>query len=105
MSWFHAAVPKAGAYLAPEAFTALGESAEALGALMSHTALIDALYGEMGPKLEERQVEALYFDVEHPLCRVLAEMELAGFHLFHQGLERHMGIDVSQYGLELCLLT
>ncbi len=79
MSWFHAAVPKAGAYLAPEAFTALGESAEALGALMSHTALIDALYGEMGPKLEERQVEALYFDVEHPLCRVLAEMELAGF--------------------------
>ena len=79
MSWFHAAVPKAGAYLAPEAFTALGESAEALGALMSHTAIIDALYGEMGPKLEERQVEALYFDVEHPLCRVLAEMELAGF--------------------------
>ena len=79
MSWFHAAVPKAGAYLAPEAFTALGESAEALGALMSHTALIDALYGGMGPKLEERQVEALYFDVEHPLCRVLAEMELAGF--------------------------
>ena len=79
MSWFHTAVPKAEAYLAPEAFTALGESAEALGALMSHTALIDALYGEMGPKLEERQVEALYFDVEHPLCRVLAEMELAGF--------------------------
>ena len=38
MSWFHAAVPKAGAYLAPEAFTALGESAEALGALMPSTA-------------------------------------------------------------------
>ena len=79
MSWLGTAVPKAKAYLDPEAFTALGESSEALGALMSHTALIDALYGEMGPKLEERQVEALYFDVEHPLCRVLAEMELAGF--------------------------
>ena len=95
MSWFHTAVPKAEAYLAPEAFTALGESAEALGALMSHTALIDALYGEMGPKLEERQVEALYFDVEHPLCRVLAEMELAGFrvdagalHAFGQALDK-----------------
>ena len=90
MSWFHAAVPKAGAYLAPEAFTALGESAEALGALMSHTALIDALYGEMGPKLEERQVEALYFDVEHPLCRVLAEMELAGFQV-DAGMLRSFG--------------
>ena len=90
MSWFHAAVPKAGAYLAPEAFTALGESAEALGALMSHTALIDALYGGMGPKLEERQVEALYFDVEHPLCRVLAEMELAGFQV-DAGMLRSFG--------------
>ena len=90
MSWFHAAVPKAGAYLAPEAFTARGESAEALGALMSHTALIDALYGEMGPKLEERQVEALYFDVEHPLCRVLAEMELAGFQV-DAGMLRSFG--------------
>ena len=90
MSWFHAAVPKAGAYLAPEAFTALGESAEALGALMSHTALIDALYGEMGPKLEERQVAALYFDVEHPLCRVLAEMELAGFQV-DAGMLRSFG--------------
>ena len=90
MSWFHAAVPKAGAYLAPEAFTALGESAEALGALMSHTALIDALYGEMGPKLEERQVEALYFDVEDPRCRLLAEMHLAQFQL-HASMLRSFG--------------
>ena len=57
---------------------------------MSHTALIDALYGEMGPKLEERQVEALYFDVEHPLCRVLAEMELAGFQV-DAGMLRSFG--------------
>ena len=90
MSWFHAAVPKAGAYLAPEAFTALGESAEALGAWVSHTALIDALYGRMLPKLRERQVEALYFDVEHPLCRVLAEMELAGFQV-DAGMLRSFG--------------
>ena len=90
MSWFHAAVPKAGAYLAPEAFTALGESAEALGAWMSHTALIGALYGRMLPKLRERQVEALYFDVEHPLCRVLAEMELAGFQV-DAGMLRSFG--------------
>ena len=50
MSWLGTAVPKAKAYLAPEAFTAMGESSEALGALMSHTALIDALYGRDVPQ-------------------------------------------------------
>ena len=89
MSWLGTAVPKAKAYLDPEAF-AMGESSEALGAWMSHTALIDALYGRMLPKLRERQVEALYFDVEHPLCRVLAEMELAGFQV-DAGMLRSFG--------------
>ena len=90
MSWLGAAVPKAKTYLDPEAFTAMGESADALGAWMSHTALIDALYERMPPKLAERQVEALYFDVEHPLCRVLAEMELAGFQV-DAGMLRSFG--------------
>ena len=90
MSWLGTAVPKAKAYLDPEAFTAMGESSEALGAWMSHTALIGALYGRMLPKLRERQVEALYFDVEHPLCRVLAEMELAGFQV-DAGMLRSFG--------------
>ena len=90
MSWLGTAVPKAKAYLDPEAFTAMGESSEALGAWMSHTALIDALYDRMLPKLRERQVEALYFDVEHPLCRVLAEMELAGFQV-DAGMLRSFG--------------
>src|SRR5699024_6655105 len=90
MSWLRTAVPKAKAYLDPEAFTAMGESSEALGAWMSHTALIGALYGRMLPKLRERQVEALYFDVEHPLCRVLAEMELAGFQV-DAGMLRSFG--------------
>ena len=89
MSWLGTAVPKAKAYLDPEAF-AMGESSEALGAWMSHTALIDALYDRMLPKLRERQVEALYFDVEHPLCRVLAEMELAGFQV-DAGMLRSFG--------------
>ena len=90
MSWLGTAVPKAKAYLDPEAFTAMGESSEALGAWMSHTALIGALYDRMLPKLRERQVEALYFDVEHPLCRVLAEMELAGFQV-DAGMLRSFG--------------
>jgi len=79
MSWFNTAFPKAKAYLEPDAFTAMGENPEALGAWLSHTALIESLYEEMLPKLEETDVKELYFTVEMPLCRVLAEMELAGF--------------------------
>ena len=79
VSWFGAAIPKAEAYLNDEAFTAMGESPEALGAWMSHVSLIASLYEKMLPKLREREMEELYFKVELPLCRVLAEMELAGF--------------------------
>ena len=90
MSWFSTAVPKADAYLAEDAFTAMGESPEALGAWTSHTALISALYESMLPKLRETGVEELYFTVELPLCRVLAEMELAGFQV-DAGMLRSFG--------------
>ncbi len=79
MTWLNASFPKAEAYLDDEAFTGLGEAPEALGAWMSHTALISALYERMLPRMAETEVEELYFKVELPLCRVLAEMELAGF--------------------------
>ena len=79
MSWFHTAVPKAESYLAPEAFTALGEDPQALGAFLSHTALVAALRRSMAPQLAETGMEKLFYEVELPLCRVLAEMELAGF--------------------------
>ena len=79
MSWFHTAVPKAESYLAPEAFTALGEDPQALGAFLSHTALVAALRRAMAPQLAETGMEKLFYEVELPLCRVLAEMELAGF--------------------------
>ena len=79
MSWFNTGFPKASAYLAEDAFTGMGENPEALGAWLSHTSLIESFYEVMLPKLRETGVEELYFTVELPLCRVLAEMELAGF--------------------------
>ncbi len=79
MTWFNESFPKAKAYLSEGAFTPMGEDPDALGAWMGHTALIDALYGAMLPRLRETGTEELYFTVEMPLCRVLAEMELAGF--------------------------
>ena len=45
----------------------------------SHALAIDALYKTMLPHLKEMGLGELYFDIELPLCRVLAEMEAAGF--------------------------
>ena len=45
----------------------------------SHALAIDALYKTMLPQLKEMSLGELYFDIELPLCRVLAEMEAAGF--------------------------
>lgn len=45
----------------------------------SHALAIDTLYKTMLPHLKEMGLGELYFDIELPLCRVLAEMEAAGF--------------------------
>ena len=47
--------------------------------MSSYTDAIGALYDVMLPKLQETGVEELYGSIELPLCRVLAEMEAAGF--------------------------
>ena len=77
-SWFKEELPKP-VYLEPDAFTALGSPAESEAVFNRYTAAVEALYGAMLPKLRETGVEELYFTIELPLCRVLAEMELAGF--------------------------
>ena len=77
--WFNTTFPKASDYLGEEIFGGMDIPAQALGSWLSHTALIAALHEVMEPKLRERDVEELYYHVELPLCRVLAEMELAGF--------------------------
>ena len=79
VAYYNEELPKA-AHLAPEAFTSLlGEDAEASAALLSYTAAVTALYETLSPKLAELNMERLYYDVELPLCRVLADMETAGF--------------------------
>ena len=78
-AWLSASFPKASDYLGDDIFGGMDLPEQALGSWMSHTALIGALYEAMEKKLRERNVEELYYRVELPLCRVLAEMELAGF--------------------------
>ena len=77
-SWFQAELPKQ-LFCSPEAFSSPEEIARVENILAKRVTAIEALYNGMLPMLKEMNVESLYFDVELPLCRVLAEMELAGF--------------------------
>lgn len=81
MTDFHFGAAKAEAYLDEEAFGPMADPASftaAVGAWMGHTALIDALYGELSERLGEMGLDKLYYEVELPLCQVLAEMERTG---------------------------
>ena len=77
VSYFHHELPKP-AHLAPDAFSMLGDTAAEEAVFHSYTAAVGALYEALRPALEERGMHALYYDVELPLCAVLARMETAG---------------------------
>ena len=66
-------------HLEPDAFSMLGDRAAAAAALLSYTAAVAALCETLAPKLRELELEPLYYDVELPLCAVLARMEQRGF--------------------------
>ena len=57
---------------------AAGENAARLADLFSRTASVSALAEPMQEKLREMGLETLYYDVELPLCAVLARMEHEG---------------------------
>ena len=66
-------------HLEPDAFSMLGDRAAAAAALLSYTAAVAALRETLAPKLRKLELEPLYYDVELPLCAVLARMEQRGF--------------------------
>ena len=76
-AWFHTELEKP-LYLEPDAFSLLGDTAAAEASFHSYTAAVGALHEVLEPKLEEMNLRELYTTAELPLCRVLAEMELAG---------------------------
>ncbi len=79
LSYYNEELPKP-AHLSPEAFTSLlGDDTAAQTALIRYTAAVSALHETLAPRLRELDMETLYDDVELPLCRVLADMETAGF--------------------------
>lgn len=70
ISYFHQELPKPADESDP---------AQAQEFRFSRTSAIDALYKTMLSQLKELGLGELYFNIELPLCRVLAEMEAAGF--------------------------
>ena len=78
VSYFNEELPKP-VHLERDAFSLLGDTVEAEAALCSYCSAIAALEEELAPKLDEQNMRELFDMVEMPLCRVLAEMECAGF--------------------------
>ena len=101
LSYFNFQPPKAADYLAEEAFNPLADQANAMGAFLSHTALIGALQETLTGRLKELGMWELFETVELPLCRVLAEMEHEGFLIDKSALTAYgvvlgQGIDALQ---------
>ena len=79
LTCFNQQVEKAADYLEEGAFGPLADHAIPTQTLVSHTALIGALRKTLSARLNELGMEKLYYEMELPLCTVLAEMEQEGF--------------------------
>lgn len=77
VTYFNEELPKP-LYLQPDAFSLLGDPAQAQASFDSHVSAVEALYGILPQRLKELGMWELYETAELPLCRVLADMELAG---------------------------
>lgn len=86
MTYFNREFADEKAYCAEDAFAPLADQAGALAAWSAHTGLIHALWGVLAPKIQELGMEKLLYELELPLCRVLAEMELSGIYVDRQAL-------------------
>ncbi len=77
VTYYNEKLPKP-LHLEKDAFSLLGDPAAAQASFDRYAAAVDALYETLVPKLREKDLWDLLQTVEMPLCRVLAEMELAG---------------------------
>ena len=86
MRYFGFEPRKAKDYLEEGAFGPLSDPVAPMAALLSHCALIGALHKELGEQLEALGMHQLYYDIELPLCAVLASMEHIGFRVDRKAL-------------------
>ncbi|MBP3493869.1 MAG: DNA polymerase I [Oscillospiraceae bacterium] len=87
VSYFNEELPKP-LHLERDAFSLLGDTAQASASLYSYCSAIAALHEELAPRLREQEMWELFETVEMPLCAVLARMERAGFRVDGKELAR-----------------
>ena len=78
LAYCGAELPEA-THLKAEAFSPLGDTAEAEAALCAYCSAIAAVAEATAPRLTALNMDSLLYDMELPLCYVLAEMEENGF--------------------------
>jgi DNA polymerase-1 len=88
VSYLGREIPKATIFDDPAVFSGFDadQIAQALDGLGQHLAVLEALYGVLPPQLEEKGMDKLYYEVDLPLCAVLAEMEHTGVLVDRQAL-------------------
>ena len=86
MTYFNREFADEKVYCAEDAFAPLADQAGALAAWCTNTGLVYALEEVLSPKIQELGMEKLLYELELPLCRVLAEMELAGVYVDRKAL-------------------
>ena len=62
----------------PAAVSPLGGQEQAMEACAQHVSAVRAIYTEAADKIEQLGMRRLYYEIELPLLRILAEMEVAG---------------------------
>lgn len=87
MTYFNREFADPKLYSEEDAFAPLADQAAAIAAWSSHTSLIAALWKELSPKIHDLGMDKLLYELELPLCRVLAEMELSGVYIDRQALQ------------------
>ncbi len=95
MTYFNREYADPKLYTAEDAFAPLADQASALAAWSSHVSLIAALWKILARKIRDFGMDELLYRLELPLCRVLAEMELAGVYVDRQALQA-FGVMLSQ---------
>lgn len=71
-------LPDAKMFMAPDAFSLLGDSSNALNAFTQYVGAVEQLREQLMPQLKEENLTNLLMEIELPLCPVLAEMEQTG---------------------------
>lgn len=77
VAYFNEELPKP-MYLEPDAFSLLGDTAQAEASFDSYVSAVNGLYEVLLPRLKEQGMWELFETAELPLCAVLADMECTG---------------------------